>query len=187
MSKKRFTERVFVAVELPRFARETLAEKRKVWRKQLEQDVKWVPTQQLRLILRYLGELEVSKSKQFCKNLEAYAAICKPFQLSVAEIGCTPSREEAIALWLSFERSDELVRLRSEIDAICQRLKLPADKKPFESRITLSKTSEPQRIPSLSVKPDFKGFKVRSLSLVESKKGQNGPTYHVLRKFTLKT
>ena len=185
MSKKRYTERVFIAVELPRFAREVLSEKRKVWRKQLDQDVKWVPTQQLRLILRYLGELEVSKSKQFCKNLEAYATICEPFQLSVADIGCTPSQEEATALWLGFERSDELLRLRSEVDAICQRLKLPADKKPFEARITLSKTSEPQRIPPLTVKPDFKGFMVRSLSLVESKSGQNGPTYHPLRKFNL--
>ena len=185
MKSKKYSERLFLAVELPRFAREAIVEKRKTWRKQLEDDVKWIPPLNLRLVLRYLGEIEVSKSKQLCKKLETLAAGTEAFQLSVENVGCSPSYTEATSLWLGFEQSEELRALLKEIGAICGQLKLPADKKPFEPRIPLSRTSDPQHIPVLSTKPEFKGFMVKSLALVESRMGPNGPTYHPLRKFTL--
>lgn len=185
MKSKKYSERLFLAVELPRFAREAIVEKRKTWRKQLEDDVKWIPPLNLRLVLRYLGEIEVSKSKQLCKKLETLAGGTKSFQLSVDSVGCSPSYTEATSLWLGFEQPEELIALLKEIGTICGQLKLPADKKPFEPRIPLSRTSDPQHIPVLSTKPEFKGFMVKSLALVESRMGPNGPSYHPLRKFTL--
>ena len=141
-------------------------EARKLWRKQLQGDVRWVPPQQLFLPLRYLGELQVSKSKQLCRKLEQLCRETSPIQLSVDRIGGAPSDAEAQRLWLGFEPSN-------------------ADKKPFGYRLTLSRSSQPQTIPNLNVKNNLKGFKVKGISLIESRTGQDGPSYHTLRKFAL--
>lgn len=187
MGSRKYTDRLFLAIELPRFAREQIIEKRKKWRKKIDWDVRWIPPLNLRLALRYLGEIEVSKSKQFCKKIEAFTGKTNPFQLAVDEVGGTPTHREAKSIWLSFEETSELKLLLKGIESACKELQLPKDKKPFKPRITLSRlASEPQSIPSLTIKPEFKGFKVKSLALVESRMGQNGPSYHQLKKFELR-
>ena len=185
MKSKKYSERLFLAIELPRFARDQLVEARKIWRKQLSKDVRWVPPLQLFLPIRYLGELPVSKSKQLCRKLEKLSRETSPIQLSVDQIGGAPSQEEAKRLWLGFEPSAELENFRKAIENCCRELKIEADKKPFESRITLSRSSDSQPVPKLQVKNHLKGFKVKGVSLIESRLGQNGPSYHPVRKFAL--
>ena len=185
MKSKKYSERLFLAVELPRFARDQIMEARKLWRKQLQGDVRWVPPQQLFLPLRYLGELQVSKSKQLCRKLEQLCRETSPIQLSVDRIGGAPSDAEAQRLWLGFEPSNELENFRIAIEGCCRELKIDADKKPFGYRLTLSRSSQPQTIPNLNVKNNLKGFKVKGISLIESRTGQDGPSYHTLRKFAL--
>lgn len=185
MRPTRYSERVFLAIELPRFARDTLLEKRKLWRKQLDEDVKWLPPLNLRLVLRYLGDLQVSKSKQFCTRLEKMLKEFGSFQVSTDKVGCTPSASEATSLWLGVDGGEKLHQLRVEIDGLCAQLKLPPDKKPFEPRIALSRTSDAQRVPTLTVRPELKGFVVKTVSLVETRTGQNGLSYHPRRRFSL--
>lgn len=184
VKSRKFSERLFLAVELPRFAREQIVELRKTWRKQLEEDVRWVPPLNLNLPLRYLGELDVSKSKQLCTRLDTLAQATPAFQLSVDKVSASPSHSEAKIFWLGLKDSQELRALLNGIEECCFQLRLPKDKKPFEPRINLSRTSEPQKLPPLQVK-ELKGFKVKNFVLIEGRLGQSGPTYHQLRKFEL--
>ena len=186
MGSRKYTDRLFLAIELPRFAREQILDKRKKWRKKIDWDVRWIPPLNLRLALRYLGEIEVSKSKQLCRKIETLTGKTPPFQLTVDQVGGTPTNREAKSIWLSFEETSELKGLLKGIETASKELQLPKDKKPFKPRITLSRlATEPQSIPNLTIKPEFKGFKVKSLALVESRMGQNGPSYHQLKKFEL--
>lgn len=185
MKTRKFSERLFLAVELPRFAREQIVLARKKWRKQLDQDVRWVPPLNLHLTLRYLGEVEVSKSKQLCSKLDHLSAETKAFLLSVDKVGASPSNSEAKSIFLRFEESPELQKFLQQIEGFCNELKLPKDKKPFEPKISLSRVFEPQPVPPLQIKPELKGFKLKNFALVESRLGQNGPSYYPLRRFEL--
>jgi 2'-5' RNA ligase len=185
MKPRKFSDRLFLAVVLPRFAREQIMEQRKKWRKQLKGDVRWVSPLDLFLPLRYIGELEMKKSKKLSSKLQKLCASTSPIQLVVDGIGTAPNAEEAKVIWLGLEQSTELAALRDGIEVSCTELKIARDKKPFQHRINLSRTSDPQAVPKLPIKQQLKGFKVKTISLMESRTGQNGPSYHVLRKFTL--
>lgn len=185
MKSRKFSQRLFLATVLPRFAREQIIEARTRWRKQLDGDVRWVPPLQLFLSLRFLGELEVSKSKKLSNKLSKLCTSTSPIQLTIDKVGGSPNLEEATNLWLGLEASPELAELRNAIEQSCSELKISKDKKPFQPRIALSRTSGPLAVPELKIKSHLKGFKVKSISLFESRLGQNGPSYHVLRKFSL--
>jgi 2'-5' RNA ligase len=186
MKPRKFSERLFIVADLPRFVREQIVEARKVWRKQLSGDVRWVSPQNLFLPLRYLGELERSKSKKLSAKLEKACASIAPIQLVVDRTGASPSASEAKSIWLGLQHSKELKELQDLIEACCAELKIARDKKPFQSRINLSKTSEPQAVPELPIEQRLKGFKVQAISLMESRSGQTGPSYHIIRKFNLR-
>jgi RNA 2',3'-cyclic 3'-phosphodiesterase len=186
MKPRKFTDRLFLAAELPRFARERIMESRKKWRKQLTGDVRWIPPLNLFLQLRYLGELERGTSKKLSARLEELCASTPAIQLAVDGIGVSPNSSEATQIWLGLEESAELTNLRNSIEDGCRSLKIGNDKKAFQHRINLSKTSEPQAIPELHIKQMLKGFKLKNIALMESRTGQNGPSYHTLRKFSLK-
>lgn len=186
MKPRKFTDRLFLAAELPRFARERIMESRKKWRKQLQGDVRWVPPLNLFLKLRYLGELERKTSKQLSARLEELCAATPCIQLVVEGVGVSPNPAEATQIWLGLERSAELTNLRNSIEDGCRSLQIAKDKKPFQHRINLSKTSPPQAVGDLQIKNVLKGFRLKNIALMESRTGQNGPSYHTLRKFSLK-
>lgn len=185
MDKRKYTQRMFLGLELPRFAREQIVTARKTWRKQIEGDVRWVPPLNLNLVLRYLGELPVTKSKNLGKKLAQLSKQIKPFQISVVGLGYLPTQKEAKSVYLGFEEPEPLRLFRDRIEDYCQKVQIPRDKKPFEPRLTLGRATEPQNLPDLRIKPSLKGFTVRSFSLIETRAGQNGPSYHPLRKFEL--
>jgi RNA 2',3'-cyclic 3'-phosphodiesterase len=185
VKNKKFSERLLLAVELPRFAREHLVQGRKTWRKKIDGDIRWLPPLNLHLTLRFLGELEVSKSKLLSKNLATLAADTPVFQVSIGKLCALPTPKEARVVCLTIEDSDHLLKLVNDIESACQQLQLPKDKKSFQSQITLARSSEPQEIPDLKLSPGLKGFMVKNFSLIESRLGQNGPTYHPLKKFEL--
>lgn len=185
MDKRKYTQKLFLGIELPRFAREQIVIARKTWRKQITGDVRWVPPLNLNLVLRYLGELPVSKSKSLGKKLTQLSKEIKPFQMSVEGVGCVPNQKEAKSVYLGFEEPESLRLFRDQIEEYCLKIQIPRDKKPFVPRVTLGRSTEPQALPSLRIKPELKGFMVRNFSLIESRLGQNGPSYHQLRKFEL--
>lgn len=185
MDKKKYTQRLFLSIELPRFAREQIVQARKTWRKQIEGDVRWVPPLNLNLVLRFLGELPVSQSKSLGKKLDQLSSQTKAFQMSVAGVGFLPSQMEAKSVYLELEEPEPLRLLREQIDEYCRKVQIPRDKKPFEPRVTLGWCSEPQSMPQLRIKPGLKGFMVRTYSLMEARQGQKGPSYHQLRRFSL--
>ena len=187
MEKKKFSSRLLLAIDLPRFAREAVGEARKRWRKKLKKDVKWLPPGQLRLNIRSLGEMPVSKSKALSKRLEQFAKNTPSFQLTVDSIGASPSEDEAVWFWLGFERTIELDHFLEAIDDECHKSRVWKDRIPFKPSFILGQGFEPQKLPDLEIKSQFKGFKVRGFALYESRPGAQGPTYHQLRKFTLRS
>lgn len=182
---KKFSQHLLLTIEPPRFLREALVRERKTWRKQLEQDARWVPALALHLTLRYLGELEVAKSKLLSKKLAATAATIEPFQVSLAGLGGHPSLEEGRTFYLSVVKSKPLKALVAAVEDCCKQLSLAKDKKLFESHITLARCKEPQSFTDLELPEELKGFTVRSFSLLESRSGPGGLSLHPLRRFEL--
>ncbi len=182
---KRYTQKLSLAIEMPRFVREQLMANRKQWRKQLEHEVRWESPKSLRMPLRYLGELEIGRSKALCKNLAALAENLAVFQLTVERLGGTPHSRAAKSVWLSFFKSEELSGFLRKVEEVCREMRLPRDRKPFAPRVTLGRSIEPQDISALET--ELKGFKVKSFQLLESRQGPAGATYHTVRKFSLGT
>ena len=107
-TKKKYSDRLSLAIELPRFAREQILQSRKHWRKQLSADVRWTPPLSLHLSLRYLGELNVSLSKNLSKRLTNLVKETPIFQLSLKGVGASPSEKEAEFIFLEFSEPKEL-------------------------------------------------------------------------------
>ena len=182
---RRYSQQLLLTIEPPRFLREALVRERKKWRKQLEQDARWVPALALHLTLRHLGELEVSKSKLLSKKLTSAVAGIEPFQVSLAGLAGYPSLDQARTLFLDVNQCKPLKALLGAVEGCCRQLALGKAKHPFESRIVLARCKEPQSFAELELPPELLGFTVRSVSLLESRSGQNGLTLHPLRRFEL--
>lgn len=152
------------------------------------QGFKWSNPEQLHFTLKFLGEVETEKVTGLIKALETAAIGKQPFQLRLGETGCFPARGIPRILWIGLASAQkDLEMLAGAIEAACNNLGFPAEKKAFKPHLTIARAKDRQgeRIKMPNLKVSWQSTtQVSGFSLIESRLNPHGAVYRVVKDFS---
>jgi 2'-5' RNA ligase len=128
--------RLFVAVDLPREAKEALLDIC-----QGLPEARWVPPEQLHLTLRFIGDAD---DETFAAVKAALGGVKgTTFDLALEGVGHFPPGKRPRVLWVGMERNEPLMQLAQDVELALGTAGVPPDERPFSPHITLARFREP--------------------------------------------
>ena len=134
--KGRQMPRLFVAIDLPPFANEALANIcHSVER------ARWVDMAHFHLTLEFIGQVDARVADEVTAAL---AGVEEPaFEISIKGVGYFPPRKGARVLWAGVAPSEPLERLHEAIQSVLRVVGVEGDRRRFHPHITLARFREP--------------------------------------------
>ena len=124
--------RLFVAIDLPEPLRQSLA--------RLANGLpgaRWVPTENLHLSLRFVGEVDGSQAADVDAALAAVRS--EGFTLCLEGLGHFGDGRNLRALWLGVAPNPSLIRLHDKVEQALQHAGLAAETRKFKPHVTLAR------------------------------------------------
>jgi 2'-5' RNA ligase len=172
--------RLFVAVPLPEAVK---AQLRELALPYLEENLRWVPDQNLHLTLLFLGPTPTSDLPLLTGKLATLAAAFSPFQLDLQELSPGPKLSAPRLIWARFKDSAPFNQLST---AVAQDLQ-PGNQVPhsFIPHVTVArypKSNAPRDLRAVPVSEKLI-FEVDRLELWRSELASPHPVYSSLQSF----
>jgi len=134
--------RSFVAIELSRSIQqqlETLIGKLKSPRTQA---VRWVPTANIHLTIKFLGDVS-PKNMDLLKNmLKAEVSQQHSFSLTIGGLGAFPTVKRPRVIWVRITAPPQLISLVHLVEAETSKLGYANEDRPFSAHLTLGRVSQ---------------------------------------------
>lgn len=191
--------RAFIAIELPETIRTQLdAIEKQVQAKAGESGrhaVRWVPTSNMHLTLKFLGEVSVANLQSLARMLQSEAARHKAFDLHISGLGAFPNLRRPRVIWVGSQGPAELNTLQKVIEAETRQLGYPSEERPFSPHLTLGRISQsarPEEVTQLAHAlgemqvGDLGTVHVDHIHLFRSDLKPSGAVYTALNSFQLK-
>lgn len=156
--------------------------------------VRWVPSQNIHLTLKFLGDVSLANIETLQRVLAGEAARHAPFTFTVSGFGAFPNTRWPRVLWVGVQAPAALTAAQHGIEAETQRLGYTGEERPFSPHLTLGRVSNnasPQEARRLSdaltqVKIGELGqVMVKSIVLYRSDLNSGGAAYTPLASFPL--
>jgi len=179
--------RAFLAVDLPRHARDAVSQAVEGMRSALPEEVRWVTGEHLHLTLKFIGELETTQVPRLLRSAATKLLRTEPFDVELAGLGAFPSARLARVLWLGVTTgAPQLARAARKLDAAAARVGAERDRRPYRAHLTLGRLREPLAL-SLErlIAPGPLRFPVEEVVLYESRLSPSGSTYVPLARLPL--
>jgi 2'-5' RNA ligase len=182
------TIRSFIAIPLSVEVRRTAV--RLIERLRQEGDgIKWVPTDNLHLTLKFLGEVDNTGVPALCDRLHRVAEQYEPFELVFLGTGGFPDTERPRVLWAGVQDdSGSLCQMVAQLESELAQLGFKPEPRDYRPHLTLGRTRSGSRRASADVvariqaesKARLGKFQVDRLQLYASFLDKGGPTYQVM-------
>ncbi len=135
--------RAFIAIEIPNQIQDALEKQITRLRQSLGDElVRWVPTQNIHLTLKFIGNIAASHVRFFMQLLTQAAELHTQFDLQVASIGSFPNSRQPRILWVGIQSSSDLISLQKSIESGATRLGYEKDERPFAPHLTLGRVRQ---------------------------------------------
>ncbi|MGQ9545760.1 MAG: RNA 2',3'-cyclic phosphodiesterase [Dehalococcoidia bacterium] len=135
--------RSFIAIELPKEAKEGLAGLRKGLERGDQGFVKWVEPGGIHLTLKFLGNIPFKRVTEITKAIEEVAQGISPFHLEISGLGAFPNLKQVRVFWVGISGEvDKLSRLQQNIDSALVGLGFAREERPFVPHLTLARIRE---------------------------------------------
>ncbi len=180
--------RSFVAIPLPTGVRSAAA--RLIHRIRDPGDgIKWVPTDNLHLTLKFLGDVENVQIPEVCDRIREACGGVPPFELRFAGTGAFPSLERPRTLWVAIDDpSENLRRLVGELESGLAELGFKPEPRDYRPHLTLGRTrsrtrrTAPEVIQRLQAEQDVRlgEMQADTVQLMGSFLEKRGPSYQVM-------
>ncbi len=175
--------RLFIALELPENARDSLAE--------IAGDLPgadWAYSEQYHLTLRFLGEVDPASFDAVREGLGSLTA--KSFYLDLRGLGVFPLRGDPETLWAGVERNGALISLRNQVESVVTRKGLPVETRKFHPHVTLGgvRGCRPEWVGAFVAMHSLFSvaeIPVQTFTLFSSKRGPGGAEYTVEERYVL--
>jgi 2'-5' RNA ligase len=132
--------RSFIAIELPKEAKEGLARLRKELEKNEHKFVKWVAPGGIHLTLKFLGNIPSKRLTEITEAIEEATRGISPFHLEISGLGAFPSLKQARVFWVGIGGElDRLSRLQQNIDSTLATLGFAKEERSFVPHLTLAR------------------------------------------------
>lgn len=183
--------RLFVAINLPEDVRTVIRELVKDLRVE-DDSVRWTPTDNVHLTLKFLGEVAPSLADQVIGVIEETVPGHPAFGLKLSELGAFPNLRRPRVIWVGVEAGVA----PTVLEAICRDLEtrlvplgFEKEGRRFRPHMTIGRVKGGRgrgRFRPVSMEDRFEGieirgmtFRVKSVELMESVLKPSGAEYHV--------
>jgi len=160
------TIRSFISIELPEGIRRSIADLIAELRK-TGAGVAWVPAEKVHLTLKFLGNTDASMipamKEQFSKKLSHYNVFC----IKIVGVGCFPSERRPRVLWVGVENSDDLRRIRKDLDTEVAGFGFASENRPFSPHLTIGRVRSQKGIAEMLKR--ISEFRTADFGVVEVK------------------
>jgi 2'-5' RNA ligase len=171
--------RAFLAIELAREARETLALAASELRSVAPKGTRFVPPEDVHLTIKFLGQLSEEVTPQLLRGVLPRLATTEPFEVEVGGFGAFPNARAARVLWLGItDGGVPLARLARRIEAAAARVGIARERRPYRGHLTLARLRQPATVPIDRIEaPPPVRFPVREVILFRSDLSPSGARY----------
>ena len=150
--------RAFIAIELPQHLQEAIEKQTARLRQVLGTDlIRWVPTQNMHLTLKFLGDI-ASTHVDFLKQLLTREATQhSQFDLQIGGLGSYPNSRRPRVLWVGLHAPADLTSLQKNIEAGTTRLGYEQEERAFSPHLTIGRVRQnisPSELPKIRAAMD---------------------------------
>jgi 2'-5' RNA ligase len=179
--------RVFIAIELPAHVCDAIQKQIVRLRQTLGNDlIRWVPTQNMHLTLKFLGDTTTAYL-DFLKQMLSREAESHPqFNLQLGGLGAFPNSRRPRLLWIGIHAPADLVSLQRSIEEGTTRLGYEQEERAFSPHLTIGRVRQNIGPPELqkirtaldTIQPGNIGIaRVDSIHLLKSDLQPSGSIY----------
>src|SRR5512142_563418 len=135
--------RAFLASELSPGLQDTIHTATADLRQMLRGDlIRWVPTHNVHLTLKFLGDVSPSSVDLIKQMMLAEAAQFPAFEAQVEGLGCYPNPRRPRVLWVGLKAPAELASLQRAIEAAAARLGYESEERDFSPHLTIGRVRQ---------------------------------------------
>ncbi|MCL4559393.1 MAG: RNA 2',3'-cyclic phosphodiesterase [Chloroflexi bacterium] len=134
--------RSFIAIDIPSDIQRKLDEiSTELRSKRPDSAVRWVPSENIHLTLKFLGEVSTNNLEILTKILQSAVSRHHCFQIKIGTLGAFPSVRRPRVIWIGIQAPPDLSSLQHSIEAETIRLGYAAEERPFSAHLTLGRVS----------------------------------------------
>ena len=134
--------RAFIAVEIPAEIQQKIDRETENFRKGIQSLVRWVPSQNMHLTLKFLGDVSPNSLEFITQMLRSEAANIPCFDIHLAGLGAFPNLKRPRVLYIGIQAPAALDTLQRGIESACRRLGYDAEERPFSAHLTLGRVRQ---------------------------------------------
>ncbi len=157
--------------------------------KPLDDAIKWVPTDNLHLTLKFLGDVDNTEVHEVCRAIRSVTDQFEPFELIFAGAGASPSAEKPKMLYAGVQDpTGSLVAMVGMLETKLAELRFKREPRDYKPQLTLGRTrgtsgrASGDLMQALGSLADVAlgEMVVDELNLMASFLDKSGPTYQVM-------
>jgi len=135
--------RAFIAVEIPPEIHQAIEKKTAPIRAALNKNlVRWVPTGNIHLTLKFLGDVSPTNLEMLAQMLNAEVSKHQEFEMEFRGLGAFPNPRRPRVIWIGIQAPAGLEALQHGIEAATATLGYPAEKRPFSPHLTVGRVKQ---------------------------------------------
>ncbi|MCH7662502.1 MAG: RNA 2',3'-cyclic phosphodiesterase, partial [Chloroflexi bacterium] len=134
--------RAFIAVDLPTHIHEKLDQVVKNLNAKLDGlPIRWVPSENIHLSLKFLGDVSESNLDMITRILELIWNQQNNFEVSVGSLGVFPTMRSPRVIWVGVEAPEELLSLHRKLEAETANIGYEIEARAYTPHLTLGRVS----------------------------------------------
>jgi 2'-5' RNA ligase len=135
------TERLFIAVEIPRKYKREFLDLAKSFRPGEYERVRWITEEAMHLTLKFLGDTPQEQIVDIKNALNLVAQTTGKFTVKIGRTGCFPSFRDPRICWVGFDGElRRMEQLQGRVEGQLTALGLKEDDRDFRAHITVGRT-----------------------------------------------
>ena len=140
--------RTFLAIDLPDTQNKILKDHQARWRS-IKADVRWVPSTNMHLTLKFLGKIEESSLEDVIATCRMVCRRGQTFSLALKGTGSFPGPKRPRILWVGIGgETYRLHRLQRDLESALEKKGFPQEGRAFSPHLTVARIRFPHRLPS---------------------------------------
>jgi len=135
--------RAFIAVEIPPEIHQAIEKQTASIRTTLNKSlVRWVPTGNIHLTLKFLGDVSATNLEMLAQMLNAEVEQHRVFEMGFGGLGAFPNPKRPRVIWIGIQAPAGLEALQHGIEAAAATLGYPPEKRPFSPHLTIGRVKQ---------------------------------------------
>jgi RNA 2',3'-cyclic 3'-phosphodiesterase len=135
--------RVFIAIELSEHVCDAIQKQTTRLRQLLGNDlIRWVPTQNMHLTLKFLGDTATSHLDFIKQLITREANSHQQFTLQLSDLGAFPNSRRPRLLWIGIHAPADLASLQKSIESGTTRLGYEQEERPFSPHLSIGRVRQ---------------------------------------------